>query len=285
MSDPSTRPIVVLCGDTRRTAVQEAMSHFARRSVEHCLCRDVELADLSPRVVEGTRLLVVFGGDGSMLMAARRLEGNPIPMVGVNVGKFGFLAPFNLDELIDDLPGLMSDPIPTRNRMMLNCTVRRADSVVLEILSLNDIVISGGLPSRLHWIGLWVDDEKAVTYRGDGLIVSTPVGSTAYSLAAGGPLLCPGMEAVIVAPICPHTMADRALVVPADSTLTLRVKEPGKGVGLTIDGQESIPLNTEDVITVEKNPAPLVVVPSTHRTFFETLREKFYWGGHPNYGD
>jgi NAD+ kinase len=203
-------------------------------------------------------------------------------VLGVNTGKLGFLAPFTLDELDRKLDGFLKNGAPTEPRMMLECALIRKADQVFHSLALNEAAITGAPPSRLHWVDVAINDQLSTSYRGDGIIIATPVGSTGHSLGTGGPLVVPTMEAIIVSPLCPHTFAGRSLVIPPGETLRLSVRPPVKGVGLTVDGQDWIELADGDTVTVRKAPKPLVVVPGD-KSFFQMLTDKFYWGGHPNY--
>lgn len=279
-------PKVVSTGDTARRDARRGMKAFAERAGAMCRIVEEQTAALSPPVLRDARLVVVFGGDGAILMTARHLGGSDVPVVGVNMGKLGFLAPYTVDQLVEHLPDILAGEIAPSPRMMLDCTIERRGRTVFESLALNEVAISGGLPSRLHWIDVQVNGgEECVAYRGDGMIIATPVGSTGYNLAAGGPLMAPTMEAIVVRPVCPHTFASRSLVVPADTHLTLTTRPPIRGVGMTIDGQDWMRMTRDDRIHVRRADHPLWFVPRPGQTYFQTLREKFYWGGHPNYGD
>lgn len=222
-------------------------------------------------------LVLVFGGDGSILEVARRLGLNQIPVAGINLGKFGFLAEFSLEEINEDMEKLLAGNFQTGPRLMLNCRILRARKLRQKGLALNDAVITSSGPSRMLYINLHINGEMVTTFGGDGLIVATPVGSTAHSLSAGGPILVPDMEAFIISPICPHTLANRPLVVPSNSKLLVSVSSPSSGVILTLDGQLFFKINPQDRIEITRARQYFKLVKTERRTFFQTLNEKLHW--------
>ncbi len=226
-------------------------------------------------------LAIVFGGDGSVLAAARLLGGRPIPLVGVNVGKMGFLAELTEAELNSQLADILSGHGRVVERLMLQAQVRTGDALSEPRLALNDVVLSGGSRLRMITVTLLVNGEETITYDGDGIIVSTPLGSTAYSLSAGGPIATPNLDVLIVTPICPHSLTNRSLVVPAESELELVPVQPERPTAVTLDGQELIELSVGQQVLVKAAPNRLKLVETGTRTFFTTLREKMNWGGRP----
>jgi len=227
---------------------------------------------------------VVLGGDGSMLRAARRVGCRGVPLLGINVGKFGFLTEGSVEEYEELLSRALDGRCESSDRMMLHCELERDGQVVLETVGLNDAVISRTALSRAITVDLRVDGAPVTTYRADGLIVATPVGSTAHSLAAGGPIISPHMEALLVTPICPHTLSNRPLVLPADLVLTIGAREAAEPPALTVDGQVSAAVLEGDVVRVGKADAPLQLLKAGRPDFFETLRNKLDWRGQPRYG-
>lgn len=270
---------VILSGDRRKPAVQAAwdgLLPWMRERAEIVVEDETLDHDLSQ--VEAD-LVVVLGGDGAILSVARRLGPNQVPVVGVNVGKLGFLAelsPAGLRERFEDILAGRCALLP---RMMLACTLRRGGQTVAKHLAVNDAVISRGALSRLVTIGLFVDGRRATTYNGDGVIVSTPTGSTAHSLSAGGPVIAPQLEAMVVTPICPHTLTNRPVVLPATGEIELRAEATPVDVGLTIDGQVYEPLQEGDRVVIRRAAQAFQLVDLQSRTFYDTLREKLHWGG------
>ena len=227
-------------------------------------------------------MIFVLGGDGTLLSAARRLVDNPhnIPVVGVNLGKFGFLAEFEFSEMEEQLPDILAGTFMDRNRIMLRGSVWRENTKIWEFPAMNEFVISRSQYSRILELSVFVDDKYCTHYHVDGLIVSTPAGSTAHSLSAGGPVLAPSMEAFVITPVCPHTLTVRPLVVPSQMTIKINVSDHHDSVALTGDGQEFCDLKKGDQIILCQGDTKLRLVQSPKRSFFETLRTKLHWSGH-----
>lgn len=223
--------------------------------------------------------LVCLGGDGTLLHAAGLLRDHPIPVLGINLGRLGFLTPYAEEELETALAAALEGRLEVQERMRLEVTLRRGGGDDLAGLALNDAVISQGALARLLEVEARLDGKLITVYRADGLIISTPTGSTAYNLAAGGPLLTPGLDAVCITPICPHTLTNRSLVVPAGSVITVQVLDNGEKPYLTIDGQRGYILDAGDevIIARAKQPLPLLMVPE--RGIFELMRSKLSWSG------
>ncbi len=228
-------------------------------------------------------LVIVFGGDGSMLATARRLRGKPVPVVGVNIGKFGFLAELTVDELEKVLPDLLAGKLKLRGTLMLQCSVSQAGSKRQVGLALNEVVISGTAPVRMSQVAVSINEEEVASYRGDGVMVATPVGSTAYSISAGGPILERELEALVITPICAHSLSNRPLVVASSSLIKLRALRPPSGMSVTLDGQVFMPITPEDEVWVSASEHKLHLIETGQRSFHEILRTKLGWKGEPNY--
>ncbi len=226
---------------------------------------------------ENARLAIVFGGDGSVLAAARLLGGRPIPLVGVNLGKLGFLAELDEDELNAQLDDLLSGRGQVVERLMLQAQVRTGSELGPPHLALNDVVLTGQARPRMMTVTLVVNGERTITYDGDGIIVCTPLGSTAYSLSAGGPIVSPDLDVLIVTPVCPHSLANRSLVLSSDSVLELLPVHPESGTAITFDGQELVALGVGQHVVIKAAPHRLHLVETGTRTFFTTLRTKMNW--------
>jgi len=278
-----TRSRVIVLGNAQKPRVKAAVRRFTAVIEKKAKLVAVDLAEELDLAKAEADLLVVFGGDGAILSAARRLGRNQIPMVGVNVGKLGFLAEFTPAELGRAIPGILRGCCGPTTRMLLRCRVIRGRTTVHNSNALNDVVISRGSLSRLIHLDFRISGEEVTTYAGDGLIISTPVGSTAHSLSAGGPLATPQLEALIVTPICPHTLSNRPLVVSSSEVIEAVVRRHYEDVALTVDGQVYVPLEEDDVVRVDKSPVKLRLIETPNRTFFQTLHSKLGWGGHPNY--
>ncbi len=222
--------------------------------------------------------VVVLGGDGTLLAVARALGEHAVPVLGVNLGTLGFLAEISQDELFSTLEDVLAGRCRTEPRMRLEVGVERDGVLRGRYLALNDAVVASAL-SRLIELEARADGALVTTYHADGLIVATPTGSTAYSLSAGGPLLLPALEAIVITPICPHTLTQRPLVLPESCTVEVRVRETRDGVvRLTVDGQVGCELAEADCVRVRRSPhaLPLLVPPDRNR--FEVMRAKLRWG-------
>ena len=270
---------VLILGDSKKPHLREAVDQLLAnlpKSVE--LVGNDLVAWVDGASVEAD-LALVFGGDGAMLAAARRLAGRAIPVLGVNVGHFGFLTELTPPDLPGYLGRIFSGDVEVASLLMLECLARRGDTEILRSLGVNDAVVSRGALSRLIALKLRVNGEEVTTYRGDGLIVSTPIGSTAHSLAAGGPLVDPELDAFVLTPICPHTLSNRPLVMPGQVELEIEVLTGNLDVALTVDGQECIPLQLGDHVVIRRAAEVFRLVRVGMRTYFETLRDKLRWGG------
>jgi len=274
---------IILTGDGRKPPVAAAVAEllpWLRQRVE------VAVVDLTmERDLEGVEadLAVILGGDGAILSTARRLGRNQVPAMGVNLGKFGFLAELSPAQFREHFDAVLDGRHGISRRMMLTCALRRGERTVAEHLALNDVVVSRGALSRLVTIGLFVDGDRATTYNGDGVIISTPTGSTAHSLSAGGPVVEPGLEAIVVTPICAHTLTNRSVVLPATIAVELCAEATPVDVGLTIDGQVYEPLAEGDRVAVRRAEESFELIDLGLRTYYDTLREKLHWGGSTAY--
>ena len=273
---------VIIAGNPAKDAVHRAVEEIEPWLAEHVQVRvDLELE--GPAEEQEADFALVLGGDGTVLRAARQFAPHGVPLLGVNVGKFGFLTETNADECKDVLADVLAGRCTLAVRMMLACVLERDGRVALSTVGLNDAVVGRTSLSRIITLDVAVDGEPLTTYRADGLIVSTPVGSTAHSLAAGGPIVHPDMEALIVTPICPHTLSNRPLVLPAHLKLTLMAREWAERPALTVDGQVNEQLREGDVVRVHKAPRPLKLIQTGRNAFFGTLRNKLDWRGQPRY--
>ncbi len=226
----------------------------------------------------GTDLAIVAGGDGTLLSVARAGAPRGVPILGVNFGGLGFLTELQPDELYPGLEKMLRRESRIEERQALRVRFRRGGRVRREHLMLNDAVITKSAPARMITLDVRVDGEEVATYTSDGLIVSTPTGSTAYNLSAGGPILDPRMSAFVIAPICPHTLTYRPLVVPGTVKIEIHLRSTQETVYLTLDGQVAIPMRAEDAVTVDRHPCPVRLLRVAPWDFFEVLRGKLHWG-------
>jgi NAD+ kinase len=225
-----------------------------------------------------TDLLIVLGGDGTLLSAGRLAAERKVPILAVNLGSMGFLTTVSQDELYSILEEIFTEKHRVSERVMLESEIVRAGAVIRRQIALNDAVLNKAALARIMDLELRVDGEYVTTYKADGLILSTPTGSTAYSLAAGGPIVYPTVEAFVVTPICPHTLTNRPLVIPDSATIEVEFKAGDDAVFLTLDGQIGIELVRGDHIRVRKAAEKLLLVRPAKKTYYEILRNKLKWG-------
>ncbi len=243
--------------------------------------RVVDEAELASRVVRGgagVDLVVVLGGDGTLLAAVRALEGCEIPVLGVNLGYLGFLTELTLDDLYPALERIAQHGPDLDPRVTLEGEVVRAGRVLRRFRVLNDAVVNRGALARICSLEVRVDGAYLTHYRGDGLIVSTPTGSTAYNLAAGGPIVTPDVPAIVLAPICPHTLTHRPILLADRRQVEIRLVAKNGEVYLTLDGQEGMELEEDDRIRVAKGSTRVLLVRSPRRDHYEVVRTKLMWG-------
>ena len=227
-------------------------------------------------------MVIVLGGDGSILGAARRMGRRQVPIIGINFGKFGFLASFSEQEFCIEFPDMAKNKAVVSKRLMLLCKHMRDGEVLQSIPATNEIVVSHTMPRMIN-LRLHMDDQALTTFSGDGVIVATATGSTGYSLSAGGPILEPGIDCFLVAPICAHTLTSRPLVFSADNVVEIEFLSKDKRTALTVDGQVDYRMRAGDRVRVEKFNQHFQIVQPANANFFETLRRKLNWGGQINY--
>ncbi len=262
------------------------------REVAESLCPWVEsrvaaeVMDLADGAVEtDADLVVVLGGDGSILQAARMLAGREVPLVGINMGKLGYLAEFSAEEFCEKFDDITAGRMPVSRRLMLSVRCEPADGEVTEHLVLNDVLVAGGEPHRMIGISATIDGEPLTVYYGDGVLVSTPTGSTAYCMAAGGPLLAPGLEAVVLVPICPHSLTHRPIVLWPEAEVVLALSDLQDRAVCVVDGQEQVDLARGDRVRIRRSDASFLLVQKGRPGAFATSREKLHWGHLPRYED
>jgi len=234
--------------------------------------------DEKARLCDG-ELVFSLGGDGTMLSTIRRVGDCGVPVVGVNIGGFGFLAEFTAKALFDWLDRLLSGACEVSERMMLEVTVEGAGRAAETHAALNDVVIDAGTLARMLRLRVSVGGEPLTRYEADGLIVATPTGSTAYSLSAGGPIVHADMSAIVLTPICAHTLTNRPIVLPAEQSVTVELDEEHDGAGLTIDGQVGIRLKATDVVSISRSADSVRLVTHPERSYLAILKDRLRWGG------
>jgi NAD+ kinase len=232
--------------------------------------------DLSKRDFD---LAFVFGGDGSILRSAFQMGVQQRPVVGINMGKLGFLADLTLDEFLVELPNICAGKYPVVEHLMFDCRVERNGKPICQHLGLNEVTIFAGPPFAILDVDLYVDSELVTTYSCDGLIISTPIGSTAHNLSAGGPILRQDLAAFVISPISPHTLTNRPVVDAADRVFELVVPRPHKGTTVVADGRVLTVLQPGDRVRVTQAAARFQLIKVAGRSYYRTLREKLGWSG------
>ena len=286
MNSPVRRIGIILKRQDARvqSVVSDIIPWLLSRDVEICLDRDT--ADECPagtrivppeEMIRQVDIVVVFGGDGTLLYAARIVGASGIPILGINLGSLGFLTEVKLDEVYGAFEALFSGKYQLEERVLLDVEVLREGAIAARYLALNDAVINKGALARIIELEVSVNAQPVLLTRADGLIVSTPTGSTAYSLAAGGPILYPTLDAFIIAPICPHTLTNRPVVIPDRDSVEICLRH-GTEVMLTVDGQVGMPLQQQDCLRIRRAKSTLRLVMPFGSSFFKLLREKLRWG-------
>ncbi len=265
--------------------LRELVTWLGQRGCEAIL--DMEAAAVSgpaglglarSEVVGQADLMIVLGGDGTLLSVARLIGPREVPILGVNLGGLGFLTEVTLQELFPTLEAVLKGQFAVSRRMTLSARILRGGEVVESYEVLNDVVLTKSAPSRIVDLETHVNGEYVSTFRADGLIVSTPTGSTAYCLSAGGPIIYPTLPALVVIPICPHTLTNRPLVLPDSALIEIVHNSPLEDIHLTLDGQVGVGLRRRDVVSVQRSARTITLVKSPKLNYFELLRTKLKWG-------
>jgi len=239
-----------------------------------------EFSEDSSITHDNIKCLIVLGGDGTMLGAARKVGRHGVPILGVNLGGLGFLTGIPLNRLYPCIEMMLNDHLEIEYRLILETKVLREDIEVCRFPTLNDVVINKGALARIIDLDVYINNEFLTTFRADGLVISTPTGSTGYNLSAGGPILYPTMSNVILTPICPFTLTNRPLILPDSVTVSIMMgKESEDKVSLTFDGQVGFELLHGDKILIYKSESKIKLFKSPDQTYFEILRTKMMWGG------
>jgi NAD+ kinase len=252
-------------------AGRELSAWFAERGVEAVL----------NRIEPGMDMLVILGGDGTLLHVAPKASSLDVPVVGINLGNLGFLTEVAADESHAALESVLAGEVRVERRMMLRVTLEtgQAGGEPPPCFALNEVVIAKSSTARVIRLRSWADEEYITTYRADGLIISTPTGSTAYNLSAGGPIVQPELEAILVTPICPFMLESRPVLLAADTRISTRLDGIREEVKIIIDGCHVWSMGVGDRLLVERAPKPLRLISSPHKGYFTILRNKLNWGG------
>lgn len=253
------------------------LPEIERERIEHQTGCAVEVIADS-EIAKQVDLILVLGGDGTMIATARMVGDTEVPVMGVNYGGLGYLAEFPLEDLFPALDGVLEGKYKVQQRLMLRVELWRGAELVTRHRVLNDVVVNKSALARIIEIEAYLNQQFVNLFRADGLIVTTPTGSTAYNLSAGGPIIFPSMSAVVITPICPFTLSNRPIVVPDDSEIEVRLITENEEVALTLDGQVGFDLQAGDRVVIRKSNTAFNLVQPPNRNYFDVLRNKLKWG-------
>ena len=223
-------------------------------------------------------MIIVLGGDGTMLSVCRLVGKREIPILGVNIGGLGFLTEVHREEIYDVLEKVLKGECPVEERLMLETHVYRNNESVAAYVAMNDVVVNKGALARIIDLETYIDHDYVTTFKADGLIVATPTGSTAYALSAGGPILYPTLESIMLAPICPHMLTNRPIVLRDNVLIEMILRSPAEDVFITVDGQVGFSLHLNDSIEVKKAPFKTKLIAPCGKKYFQIIRTKLKWG-------
>jgi len=285
-----------IIANTAKPIVEAALQKWLPAIKSRCEVVGVEIDGLYDLTKVEADIMLVFGGDGTLLSAARRMAGKAIPMMGVNFGRLGFLASFQPEEFLEKFDQFLQGKLRSTSRMMLetsvvpagrDCSPLDRPAVIARryfaATALNDAVITAGPPFHMIELQISADVETAIRYFGDGAIVSTPSGSTAYNVSAGGPIINPDVEAMCITPICPHSLSFRPVVVSSNSTVLIVATKVNEGTTLFCDGQASTKLVAGDRIIITRSPNDAILVENPQAREWRSLAEKLHWAISPKY--
>ena len=286
MESPQRIGIITKPNEPRAAELAARIAEWAARHEINLFVND-RVRDLPPgtfsasarEIADHCDVLMVLGGDGTMLATARLLRGRGTPVLGVNLGTLGYLTEFSTEDVIPALEMIIKGDYQVDRRMILEWQVLRDGDLVGAGAALNDVVVNKSALARIIDIECWVDAKHVTIYRADGLILSTPTGSTAYNLSAGGPIIAPGAEAITICPICPHTLTNRPLVLPYYAEIRLQLNTREQEVMLTSDGQTGVPLMAGDLVELKRSEKTFNTITAKDRDYFEILRSKLKWSG------
>jgi len=287
MRKHASLPRLVIFGDPEKGPVAETMREFSLFLKDKAqIIASCHLNECRPEVLRKSDFAVVLGGDGSIISAARHLSAARVPVIGVNLGRLGFLAEFSVAEFKHLFDDIIAGRARIERRMMLGCRVSQKSGRARDRFcskAVNDVFITAGPPFRVIEMQIVVDGQQLPSFVGDGLIVSTPTGSTAYSLSAGGPILAGSMEAMVITPICPHSLNFRPIVIDAASVVEISCTRINEGTTVSMDGQVATGLFLDEVVTVARVRSRFLVVENPMRTRWDTLVTKLGWARKPRY--
>ena len=276
-SDQRARALIL--ADGSRPEMRATVDRLRPIIEKHLEIAAVSLDFAAELDTTGVDLAIVFGGDGSILRAARQMGHRQRPVLGVNLGRLGFLAALQPEQLEQALPEIVASRHRVNEHLMFECTHLRAGKPLCQVLGLNEAEVLAGPPFTMLEVQLYVDGELVTTYSCDGLIVSTPIGSTAHNLSAGGPILRNNLQAFVISPISAHTLTNRPVVDSADRTIEMAVPQPNEGTSLVVDGRVLGTIEPDDRVRIVRSEAMFQTVEVRGQSYYRTLREKLGWGG------
>ena len=272
---------------TDKPAVATALAELRPWLAERCEIVGVESVGQNTLGDHDADVVLVLGGDGTLLSTARRLNGRPIPLMGVNFGRLGFLASFTPEQMKEGIEAFIRGRLPITHRSVLQALVYPpgATQPTFRATALNDAVITAGAPFHMIELELCVASEGGIRYFGDGVIVATPSGSTAYNVSAGGPIIDPNVDALCITPICPHSLSFRPVVVSGNAVVEILGMRLNEGTTLFCDGQASTPLKQGDRVLVSRSPNDVRLVENPQTRQWKSLADKLHWAATPRYND
>lgn len=277
---------VIIIGDGEKEDIKKTSEELGSWIEDYCNLTHVDLDSSLDLSDVSADLVITLGGDGSVLRTTRRMKQNQIPILGVNLGKLGFLSTIEAEELEDVLPTLLeTEPLDTISRMRLRCELIRDETIIEQYNALNDFVITRGGISRMISLEVCIDGERTTLYDGDGLIISTATGSTAHNLSSGGPVIEPSADVYAITPLAAHTLTLRPLVISSERTVDVRIDSTPEEAVLTVDGQSFTNLQEEDRLQIQRAESPAQFVRPPNRSFYRTLNKKLQWGVTPRFNE
>jgi NAD+ kinase len=277
-------PKLVIFADPSKGEVAEVVAEFADFAKGKAeVVANCGIDSCTVDMLKDADYAVVFGGDGSITSAARQLSEVNVPVIGVNLGKLGYLAEFSATELKQFFPDIAAGKGRIERRMMLCCRVLNGGEEKFSSSAINDVFVMAGPPFKMIELKVSVDGEPLAGCVSDGLVISTPTGSTAYNLSAGGPIIAGKVQAMVITPLCPHSLSFRPIVISADSRVQVAGVEVNEGTTVSVDGQQSYKITTDDVVEIERHKGDFLVVNNPLRTRWDTLATKLGWAGKPRY--
>jgi len=270
---------VIMIYNPAKTAAKAATALVAASVEQHAQIQATGVVDDTAALARsGPDRIIVLGGDGSVLAVARHLADHQVPIIGVNVGKLGYLAEFSPEEVKQHLPAILDNASHVSRRMMIEGTVMRNGKTTEHLLAVNDFVVLAGPPFRMIELGITIDGENLTSVRGDGIVLATPSGSTAHNMSVGGPIIQSEVRAISVAPMAPHSLTHSPLVVSGDSVVDITAHHANKGTTVVVDGQVSLPLGAGDRLTVRRFAHDFQLIRNPAHHDWHTLTQKLKWG-------